>query len=380
MMAGKRRANGEGTLFRRADGFWIGRLTLDTGERKQVAAKTQVEARKKLQAARVAAAQGLPVTSDRETVGQFLERWLADSVKPNRRPKTYAGYEGNVRLHITPFLGRLPLARLTPLDVQRLMVRLRDNGLSPRSIQYVRATLRAGLQQALKWGLVARNAAALVNPPRVERDEVEPLTPDEARRLLENVRDDRLSALYSVAMALGLRQGEALGLRWEDVDLTEGQLHVRVQLQRVDGEFGLAEVKTRRSKRPIDLPAPLIDQLRAYRARQLQERLLMGERWEDHGLVFTTMWGTPLHRSDVTRRFQRILKRAWLPRKRFHDLRHTCASLLLAQGVPLHEVSELLGHSGIQITKDVYGHLYRDRRREIASQMGAFLWGERVGS
>jgi integrase len=379
-MAGRKRANGEGTLFRRSDGIWIGRLTLSDGRPKQVSAKTQAVAKRKLEEARVAVAQGLPVTSDRETVGDFLQRWLVNSIKDNRRRKTYEGYEGNVRLHITPYLGRVPLSRLTPKEVQGLMITLRQKGLSPRSVQYVRATLRAGLQQALKWGLVARNAAALVDPPRVEHDEVEPLTPEEARRFLDAVSGDRLCALYSVAMALGLRQGEALGLRWEDIDLAEGQLRVRVQLQRADGKFDLVDVKTRRSKRPVDLPAPLVEQLRAHRTRQLQERLLMGERWEDWGLVFTTSWGMPLHRSDVTRRFQRALSRLGLPRKRFHDLRHTCASLLLAQGVPLHEVSELLGHSGIQITKDVYGHLYCDRRREVAAGMGVFLWGAQAAT
>lgn len=376
-MPGKKRANGEGTLFHRSDGIWIGRITMPDGSLKQVAGTTQAAAKKKLQDVKLAIARGLPVTTERENVGAFLTRWLQDTVKPNRRPNTYAGYEVNVRVHIVPRLGRLPLARLTPQDVQGLVNTLRDEGLSPRSILYVRATLRVALQQALKWGLVARNAAALVDPPRVERDDVEPLTPPEARRFLDAVRDDRLGALYSVATAMGLRQGEALGLRWQDVDLDSRRLWVRKQLQRVDGKMELVDVKTKRSKRPIDIPEPLVEQLRAHRKQQLEERLLLGEQWQDRGLVFATSKGTPLDRHNVTRYFQRILARLEIEPKRFHDLRHTCASLLLAQGVPLHEVSELLGHSGIQITSDIYGHLYETRRREVADGMGAFLWGVR---
>ena len=191
------------------------------------------------------------------------------------------------------------------------------------------------------------------------------------------IRGDRLEALYSVATALGLRQGEALGLRWQDVDLDERRLRVRVQLQRVDGTLQPVELKTTKSRSTVDLPNVVVDALRGHRVRQLEDRLRAGDLWHESDLVFTTSVGTPLDRHNVTRYFQRILKGLEMKPKRFHDLRHTTASLLLAQGVPLHEVSAIVGHSGIQITSDIYGHLYEQRRREIADGMDAFLRGAR---
>jgi integrase len=212
-----------------------------------------------------------------------------------------------------------------------------------------------------------------VDPPRVRRPEIHPLTPEQARTFLDAARGDRLEALYSVALAIGLRQGEALGLRWEHIDLDGGELRVRVALQRIAGKLQLVEPKTRQSRRTIPLPQVAVNALRAHRVSQLEERLLAGDRWVDTGLVFCTPKGTPLDARNVTRRFQKLLKQTDLPHQRFHDLRHTCATLLLVQGVPPRVVMEILGHSQISLTMDTYTHVVPALKREAANRMDALL-------
>lgn len=248
--------------------------------------------------------------------------------------------------------------------------------LSPRTVQYIYAVLRRALGQALKWNLVARNVATLVDPPRVRRPEVQPLSPEEARQLLTKVEGDRLAALYSVALALGLRQGEALGLRWRDVDLEAGTLAIRNALQRVDGKLQFVDPKTSKSRRTVALPEVAVAALRTHRVRQYQERLVAGTRWHDTGLVFTTSIGSGLDGRNVTRQFQKLLKDLGLPRQRFHDLRHTCASLLLAQGVHPRVVMDILGHSQIKLTMDTYSHVIPQLQRDAAGRINEILAAE----
>ncbi|HZU05719.1 MAG TPA: site-specific integrase [Chloroflexota bacterium] len=319
--------------------------------------------------------QGLPLPAERQTVGQFLARWLEDVARPRVRPKTYHSYAQLVRLHLAPGLGRIPLAKLSPQDVQAFLNAKRASGLSPRTVQYLHAVLRCALGQAERWGLVPRNVARLVSPPQGSRPEIRPLTVEEARRLLEAVQGDRLEALYAVALAVGLRQGEALGLRWQDVDFARGTLTVRYQLQRVEGRLQLVEPKTARSRRTIALPPPVVEVLRRHRARQLEERLQAGAAWQDSGLVFTSTIGTPLEPRNVVRHFHGLLAKAGLPRRSFHQLRHTAASLLLAQGVDIRVVQQVLGHSQIALTANLYAHVLPVLLREAAQKMGAALWG-----
>jgi integrase len=199
------------------------------------------------------------------------------------------------------------------------------------------------------------------------------LAAEEAKRLLAAAENDRLAALYSVALALGLRQGEALGLSWEDVDLTSRRLHVRHGLQRIAGELRLVEPKTRQSRRTIALPTVVIDALQHHKARQSQERLLAGTRWHETGLGFTSTIGTPIEVGNLRRQFWRVLEKAGLARMRFHDLRHSCASLLLVQGVPARVVMETLGHSNISITMDTYTHVLPELQRQAADAMDRAL-------
>lgn len=344
------RGQREGSIFRRRDGRWAAALNVGWREgkrhRKYFYGATREAVQKELTTALRAQQQGLPVAPERQTVRQFLESWLTECVRPSVRPRTFVSYSQLVKVHIAPGLGHIVLSRLSPQDVQAFLngkLKARRGNLSkrkpkeseaksgeqknaetlsPRTVQYLYAVLRRALGQALKWGLVARNVATLVTPPSVRRPEVRPLTPEEARALLNAIDGDRMAPLYSVALALGLRQGEALGLRWADVDLETATLTIRKAMQRVRGKLELVDPKTTKSRRTMALPDVAVNALRAHRVRQLEERLLAGSRWQDSGLVFATTIGTPLDGRNVTRHFQKLLKDAALPRQRFHDLRH----------------------------------------------------------
>ncbi len=377
---GSRRGHGEGAIYQReSDGLWVGSVDLGyvNGKRKRktIYGKTRREVAEKLKVVLREQQQGLPVAIERQTVAQFLDRWLADDVKPTKAPKTYASYAETVRVHLNPTLGRVPLAKLSPQDVQMLLSSKTAAGLSPTTVRYIRTILRIALGRAEKWGMVARNVAAVVDPPRVVRTEVHPLTVEEARVFLAAVEGDRLETLYRLTISLGLRMGEVLGLAWDDVDLGSGTVRVRRALQRVDGRLILKEPKTERSRRTLTLPATLAASLRAHRVRQAEERLKLGPHWVDIGLVFTTPLGTPLEPSNVLKRFKVHLAGAGLPKQRFHDLRHCAASLLIAQLVPIEVVRSILGHAHISTTLDIYAHILPDAHREAAEQMDAILTG-----
>jgi integrase len=317
--------------------------------------------------------QGVTPTDDRLTTAQFLDRWLEDVARPTVRPRTFVSYSQTVALHLKPAVGRTPLSRLRPQHVQALLNAKLASGLSPRSVGIIHAVLRGALNQALRWGVVPRNVATLAQPPRATRAEITPLTPEQARAFLDAVKGDRLEALYSVGLALGLRQGEVLGLEWTDVDLEAGTLRVAHALQRVNGRLALVEPKSRSSRRTIPMPATVARALRAHRSRHLEERLAAGARWCESDLVFTTALGTPLDSRNLTRRFQAALERAGLPHLRFHDLRHTAASLMLAQGIAPRVVMETLGHSQISLTMDTYSHVIPALQRDAADRMEAVL-------
>ncbi len=242
-------------------------------------------------------------------------------------------------------------------------------GVSPRTVTYARAVLRKALNQAVKWGQVPRNVVTLVDAPRAKRHQITPLTPDQGRALLTAVQGHRLEGLYRVALSLGLRLGEALGLRWEDIDLDTGTLRVAVALQRRKGSRELVEPKTQQSRRTLPLPQVLISALKTHRTRQLEERLAAAPAWHDQGLVFPSTVGTPIEPRNLTRHFKSVLQAAELPNIRFHDLRHTAASLLVAQGVHPRVVMEILGHSQISLTMNTYAHVLPQAQREATAYM-----------
>jgi integrase len=320
--------------------------------------------------------QGLPVPTGRLTFDAFLQQWLSEVVEPNLAVKTHRSYEQNVRNHIAPALGKLPLQEVTPPRIQRLLNAKRAAGLSPRSVQILHAVIRQALGQALDWRLVAVNAATLIPTPRAARFKTPALSATDARAVLEAVSGDRIEPLVTVALSLGLRQGEALGLRWSDVDLDAATLTVPHQLQWNRGEWRLTVPKTTRSERTIPLPLIVVTALRKQRVQQLEERLAAGERWKGCAwdLVFTTTVGTPIEGVKVTRRFQALLRRAGVQRLRFHYLRHGAASLLLAQGVPLPVVMAILGHNQVATTLH-YSHAVPELTRDAMNRMDAALGG-----
>jgi integrase len=306
-------------------------------------------------------------------VGEYLDTWLSEVVKPSARNWTYVGYETVVRLHLKPTLGRVRLDRLTPMQVQSLLNAESADGLAPKYVKNVRAVLRGALNQAVRWELLSRNPASMVEPPRGEPYEIKPLAPVEARAFLAAIRGDRLEALYSVALTMGLRQGEALGLRWTQTDLDVGSIRVEKQLQRLGGKLQLVELKTRLSRRALLMPPSIVASLREHQRRQLEERGAAGGKWIESGLVFTTPEGKPLEGTSVTRYFHDLLARAGLPQRRFHDLRHSCATLLLVQGVSPRVVMDVLGHSDIGMTMNTYSHVIPELRREAADRMDDLL-------
>lgn len=369
----KRRANGEGSVYRRHNGTWSGIASLPDGRRKHVYGRSRDEVRRKLSEILHSLEHGTYTDARGRTVGDFLDQWLVEVARPRVREWTYSGYEVHVRRHLKPVIGRIALERLTPQHVQALLNQKLREGLKPKTVRYLRGTLRTALNEAVRWGLVSRNAAALVEGPRVERYRIAPFTPDEARIFLAGIRGDRLEALYSVALTMGLRQGEALGLCWEDVDLDMGYVRVTKQLQRIHGSPQLVEPKTERSRRTLAMPPMIAKALKDHRGRQERERNAAGDHWREVGLVFTTPIGTPLDGTAVTKSFHQVLQKAGLPQRRFHDLRHSCATLLLVQGVSPRVVMDVLGHSQIGLTMNTYSHVIPDLRRDAARRLQELL-------
>jgi integrase len=370
-----RRARGSGSIYQRADGRWTARVHDAAGKRIDLYAETKKEVTAKLREAERALEQGAPVrSSDKLTVALFLGRWI-ESTTPTIRPSTALSYRQIVKLHLIPTLGHLSLAQLRPDHVDELLRAKLATGLSPRTVTYIRAVLRRALGQAVRWGLIGRNVATLVDPPRQVRTEISPLDPAECRRLLKQVRGDRLEGLYTVALASGLRQGELFGLQWPDVDLAGSSLAVRRSWGLTATGLDFVEPKSERSRRTLQLPALAVAALRAHRKRQLAERLLVGEAWrgKDFDLVFCTPIGTPLDSRNVTHAFQRHLAKAGIPRRRFHDLRHSAATLLLLQGVSPRVVQEILGHSSVTLTLGTYSHVLPSLERDAADRMDAAL-------
>lgn len=288
------RGHGEGSIRKRSDGRWEATITLEGGRRRSLYAKTRQEAQQKMVAALKDQQDGIQAPiNGRLTTAQFLSRWLEETAKPRVRPKTYVSYEGHIRLHLVPALGRLALTKLAPEHVQRLFNDKLESGLSPRTIHHLRETLRSALGDALKWGMVPRNVAALVDPLRAKRHVIRPLSPAEARAFLEAATTHRLHALYSVVLAVGLRQGEALGLGWADVDLEAGTIRVSRALQRVGGQLTYVEPKSETSRRLVAVPSAIVATLCLHRDTQESERQVAGDRWIESGLVFTSRLGTP---------------------------------------------------------------------------------------
>ncbi|GLZ15072.1 site-specific integrase [Actinomadura sp. NBRC 104425] len=427
----RKRANGEGTIVQRKDGRYEAKVfvptTAGTIKRVSVYGRTREECHAKYVKLKAQADEGTPVASESWTVEQFLAYWLEQVVKVERRPKTYQGYEGIVRRYLIPELGKKRLGKLTARDVRLALTRIREacqccrNGwdnarevprccslkggeccnsrLSPRMVQFIHAVLRNALQAAVREEIIPRNVAKLVTITAPKYRVNRGLTVDQARDVLKAARGERLYALYVLALCLGLRRGELLGLRWEDVKLVacracggEGgtldgdpcercsesgiesaTMEVVQTLQRVGGELRFVPPKTDDSERTIPLPELCITALCEHKVRQEAERAEAWPHWQDHGLVFPSRIGTPMEPDNLRRSWGRIREAAGLGSVRFHDMRHTCVSLLLDLGVPPHVVREIVGHSDIEVTMTIYAHAALDEKRNALRRLGDAL-------
>ncbi|MDW8060025.1 MAG: tyrosine-type recombinase/integrase [Thermomicrobium sp.] len=374
-----RRGRGEGSIFQRSsDNLWVAVLDLGIvdGKRRRLTfyGKTKREAREKLEAAKAKLVRGLPVEPERETVATFLERWLETTARPSLAPRTYESYRMIIFRHLIPALGRIRLVQLTPFDVQGYLNAKLAAGLSPRTVAYHRAVLRAALNDALSWGLVARNVAALADPPKQVKRERRYLSPGEAQRLLESIAGHKLEPLVVTALGLGLRLGELLGLRWEDIDEAAGVVYPRYQVQRIRGQgLVLRELKTRTSARPIPLPAVVAEALRRQRARVAEMRLAAGPAWREHGLVFPSSVGTPREPRAVAREWHELRRAIGMEWLNLHGLRHGLAALLAARGVHPRVAMEILRHSQFSLTMEVYTAVAPELTRQAAAEIDAAL-------
>jgi integrase len=340
-------------------------------------------------------------------LGKYLDHWLTTVAPARYKPSTLVSYTPITRIYIVPALGKKPLSRLTPADIRKFLADFKGGCLcctrrvdhkrqqdkrvccavgkccqrrpSARTVQYAHAVLRSALQNAVREELLARNVARLVETPTVPHKEVQPMTAEEARTLLRTARDHRLYALWLLLVSTGLRRGEVLGLSWNDIDLTAGQLRVRRNLQRVAGGLVLGTPKTLRSRRTIALPASCVVRLKQHQERQEQERAEAGMDWQPldwqpaDGLLFTSLTGTAIDPRSLNRQLAVLCRRAKLRPVRIHDLRHTCASLLLAEGVAVRTIMETLGHSNISMTLDTYAHVMETTLKEAATRMNDVL-------
>ncbi|HNX48691.1 MAG TPA: tyrosine-type recombinase/integrase [Thermoanaerobaculaceae bacterium] len=400
-MPSKRRGNREGSIVQRKDGRWQGQASFPDGRRKTVYGKTRETVAGELLKLLTAERTGAPVPGHMLTVGRHLTRWL-ENVKPEVRFGTWRRYEQLVRAHLEPALGKVRLSRLTPNHLRDLFAAKAAAGLAPATIRHMRAVLRIALQAALRDGDVVRNVATLTRPPKASQNGAAPmraLTKDQARQLLEVAAFDRLSALYWLALTTGARQGELLALSWQAIDLRAGTMRIAATLQRTAEGLTLAATKTDASRRVVTLTPGTVAALRRHRARQAKERAAADKLWTDSGLVFTSEIGTPLEAGNVLRRsFWPLLLRLGLaeritweidavrrgkpvkvqrsrivPHLRFHDLRHSAATLLLETGMHPSVVAAMLGHSKTSTTLNVYSHVTPSLAAQATSRMAELL-------
>lgn len=347
----------------RPDGRYEQRLTLD-GTRVSVYAKSAKELKAAVETRRQEHAQGKQRAAH-VTVEDYLTAWIDARKSPPYAYNTIRKHRSAITVHLIPRFGKLLLTDLSPRHIEAMLADLLGAGMEPKSANAIRQTLSVALNDAVRDERVSRNVAALAKPARVERKEVEPLTLEEAQRFLVAIRGDRLEALYTAALAVGIRQSEALGLRWQDVNLETGEVRLDVQLVRMPGRFALERLKTPASRRRFYLPAPALDALRRHKGRETTPH-----EW---GLIFTTTKGQPIHGTSLRLWFHMHCERAGVPDQHFHDMRHAAASLLIAQGATLVEVADLLGHSSIRIVEQVYKHIYDGQRRRVADLMTTAL-------
>jgi integrase len=372
----KRNPNGAGTITKRKDGRYQAAVYVlqpdGTRARKFAYGKTWAECDAKRRELLDKVDQGVPVPTKSAKLSEWLPYWLDNIIQPRRKRTTYAKYEVHVRLYLVPMLGSKRLESLSVADVRRFLVQLEKKTTAATAKESHRV-LRTALTAACREELVTRNVATLVEPPSVDARDLSPWSLDETLGFLAAARTDPLYAAFVLAIALGFRRGEIVGLRWENLDLDNREIRVRTQRQRVRGEVYEDDPKGRRRKQTLPLPAICVAPLRWQRLRQAAQRERAGADWQETGYVFTTRTGQPIEPRNLYRSFTRVADSAGIRVIRLHDARHGCATLLTAAGVAPRVVMEILGHSQIAITMNVYTHVVQDTQREAVSHMDRLL-------
>lgn len=367
---GPKPGSGNGTVVQLGDGRYLGEYRDAYGETHYVFGKNKRQVRADLNDLVARHKQGVGSNAD-QTLGEWLATWLASSTVQNLERTTIADYTYKVRL-IPEWVKRKPLDQVRPADVEKMMGDLSAD-YAPSTIAQVRSVLRRSLNKAVTWRTIPVNPAALVDPPKQDPPKVEPLTEAEARALLDAVAGHRLASLYAVALAVGLRESEAIGLRWSDVDLDAGTLAVTRQRKRTpSGEVYEGKPKTRASARQMRLPDFAVQALRRHRREQAEERLQLGADWEDNDYVWPSKVGTALGHRNLLRHLYRLCEEAGIRRVSFHTLRHSAATLMLAQGVPERVIMDVLGHSTLAMIVR-YQHVNDALRDQAADAMDRAL-------
>ena len=379
----KRRANGEGNIRKRSDGRWEGRYTAgrdpETGKTvyKNVLGKTQTEVKAKLKQAIQENAEVDTLKAAQYTVGQWMDVWFENYAKIKVRPSSHQTYRGYIDNHIKPNIGKIPLGKLTTLELQKLYKKLlsrgrvdrieakgQPKGLSPKTVRNIHQVISSAMDFAKAQKLIAVNPADGCALPKLEHREMKTLPAEQLASFLREAKESGVFEMYYIELATGLRRGELLGLKWEDLDLEQGTLRVQRQVSRINGEVVEAPLKTKNSYRTISLGGDAVGILNE------QRKKCGGSEY-----VFPSPTGGPISPDSVIQMLHRVLKRAGLPKVRFHDLRHTFATVALQNGVDIKTVSGMLGHYSAGFTLDTYAHVTTQAQREAAKTMGNILSG-----
>lgn len=368
----KKRGHNEGSIYKRKDGYWVGQITIGNKHEYKYC-KTQREAREWVKDKLSHLDTSVDLAKADTTISEYLNEWLCTK-SMELRPKTYEQYKGIVNHHISPAVGRIKLKDLRPDQIQVFYNQNLKNGTSARTVRMIHSVLHCALNHAVKMGLISRNPSDAVTKPRLQRKEMRVLDDNQARTFLMYSSKSRNAAFYHLAVTTGLRQAELFGLKWSDLDWDTMRLHVQRQIQRVKGKgLVFTEPKTAKGRRVVVLGKTTMAILKEHYKRQQLERRFAGDSWEENDLIFTSTIGTPIDHRNLSREFKELLKEAGLPDIRFHDLRHTAATLMLQQNIHPKVVQERLGHSDISLTLNTYSHVLPGMQEEAAAKMDTLL-------